>query len=202
MCERGDLHKKDAECGRTGRGLKRALTYRERAAEGEVAAAGELLVLVLAEDGAQRPIARDDADMQARIVHARPDDGYGPAYPRAVGGGEAVFQEDELHERHEQAGDVESLALDLADGFGHLLCSDAQRCDDLLSGLVLCELEEDDEQRGGQREQRDQFEEVRVRRQLMRLHHRHLWPLLHRCERRSKEEELCVQSQQRSARRR
>ena len=141
---------------------RRALTDGERAAKRKVAAAGELPVLVLSQDRAQRPVARDDADVQPRVVAARADDCDHPAQSRAVGRRPADSQQQQLDERHEKAGDVEALALDLLDRARDLAERDAARLHELVAVVVRQPLKRDYAEQSDHRERREVLEQELV----------------------------------------
>ena len=113
---------------RTPRAVRDAArTDGQATSRAKVAAAGQLLVLVLTQDGAERPVGGDEAAVQPQPVAARADDRDRPAYFHAVGLLESVAQQQQLDQRHEQAGDVEALSLDFADRALHFLDGHAAR---------------------------------------------------------------------------
>ena len=104
-----------------------ARTDGETASGAKIAATSELLVLVLTQNGAKRPVSGDETAVQAQPVAARADDRDRPADFHAVRLLEPVAQQQQLDQRHEQAGDVEALTLDLSNGALHFLDRHAAR---------------------------------------------------------------------------
>jgi hypothetical protein len=83
------------------------------ASEREVAAASELLVLLLSQDGAKGPVPRDEADVQSRKVHAGADNRDRPAEAAAFLPRESMPQKEKVGQGHEHPCDMEALASDL-----------------------------------------------------------------------------------------
>ena len=137
-------------------------TYGECASQGEVGAAGQLLVLVIPENGTKRPVGRDSLGMHPQPVHGCPHDGNRPADAHAVVVRVAIEQQQALNEWHEQAGKMETLALDFAYGTRYLIQRDSARTQHILAAGIRQTFELDDEEKGHERERQDVLEKVLI----------------------------------------